>query len=122
MATVEERLRALERFRYRALAQINACQTMTMSLWVAYLGNLVKPEDDPVAFLERQRAAWLKAAEHPQRAFPGADPASLDLISQEYRDALDALSAELLRHLRSGAGPAVARKGRPRRSGPRLPE
>ena|ERR1700674_2420823 len=92
--SLEERIRALEGFRYTTLGRVNACQTLLLSAWELILKH---HSDDPVGAVEKMRAQWLEAAETPSRYFPGADPVHLDAVSQEYLSAIDRLSAELLR-------------------------
>lgn len=91
---LDERVAKLEQFRYRVIGRFNACQAMLFDVWLNYLE---KHTDDPVIAAERMRDAWLKRAQLPDRQFPGVDPAHLDLVGQEHYQALDELSAELVR-------------------------
>lgn len=101
---VEDRLRRLEAFRYAALGTINAQTTIITDLWC----NFIAKEPDPVAIMNRLKAGWLSDAENPTRSFSGVDPAHLDLVSQEYREAIERLADAMLRKLR--AGPTIPRE------------
>lgn len=87
--SLEDRVKALEGFRYAVLGQINAQQTLLLSAWSTLLKH---HSDDPVATAEDMRRQWLQAADAPPRSFPGVDPAHLDAVSQEYRAALEELT------------------------------
>jgi hypothetical protein len=99
--SLEERVRRLERFRYRTLGMISAQNTMLVDLWCNWLE---KNDPDVFATLERLRENWLSNAERPNEAFRGVDPAHLDLVAQEYRDALILLTNEMIQKLRQGRG------------------
>ena len=101
----DERLRRLERFRYAALGMINAQTTVLNDLWCNFI--VLHDADDALAQLERLEAHWLADAAAPTRAFPGVEPAHLDLISQEYEEAIRRLTREMKEKLRQGP------KGRP---------
>src|ERR1700730_10325170 len=90
--SLEDRVRRLEHFRYGMLGRVNALATMHLSLWADYLE---KQPGDALAVAERQRTLWFEGAERPPQ-FPGVDPAHLQLVSQEYHDALGQLSARLI--------------------------
>lgn len=94
--TLEERVRRLEAFRYTMLGQMNAMRTILFGAWNLMLsGHADEIADDPVSYVRASREQWLN---HPEvRQFPGADPAHLDAIWQEYEKAIDQLSGELLR-------------------------
>ena len=96
---IEERLR-LERFRYAALGTINAQTTMLADLWCNFIVS--HHPDDALAEFERLEAHWLADAAAPTRAFPGIEPAYLDLIAQEYEEAIRRLSREMKEKLRQG--------------------
>ena len=102
---IEERVRRLERFRFRALGMMNAQATMLMDLWMQFLETA---DDAAVNDLAQN---WLSDAERAHE-FPGADPAELDLISQEYRDALTRLLQAI--HQKRSAG---RRSSHPRKDG-----
>lgn len=91
---LEDRVRALEGFRYAMLGQVNAHRTLLLSAWSTILKN---HSDDPVATAEDMRRMWLKAADAPPQAFPGVDPAHLDAVSQEYRVVIEELAEKLVR-------------------------
>jgi hypothetical protein len=116
--SLEERVRRLERFRYGMLGRVNALTTMLLSLWADYLHT--QPAD-ALAAAQNQRALWLEGAERPpSHAFRGADPDHLQLISQEYRDALEQLSDLLIADARRRAeepksNPAATTSRKPRK-------
>jgi hypothetical protein len=90
----EDRIRALEGFRYEMLGRVNTIETIALQ---ACLSILEKHARDPVATAQAMRARWLKAAEVPPSGrFPGVDPVHLDAVSQEYRDAIEQLTHHLL--------------------------
>ena len=91
---IENRIAKLEEFRYRTLGRVNAIQTLLFDAWLTLLQNHT---DDPVAAAEAMRARWMKRADLPDRQFPDADPAHIDLVGQEHMLALDELTAELIR-------------------------
>ena len=96
--TPEDRLRALEGFRYTMLGHVNACETLLITLWVNTIPRL---KGDPVEIAELLRSQWLLAATRPARDFPGADPTHLDAVGQEYRDAIDNLSRQIVEYFRN---------------------
>ncbi len=98
--TVEARLRALEGSRVAMIGRINACQTLVVGLWANVIPKL---QGDPVKIAETLRSEWLRGAEKPAREFPGIDPATLDVIGQEYRDAIDDLSSQIVDYFRAKA-------------------
>jgi hypothetical protein len=95
-AKLEERLKRLERFRYRTLGMISAQNTMLIDLWCNWLQ---KNDPDLPRTLEKLRNNWLASAERPSEDFHNIDPAHLDLVAQEYRDALVRLTNEMIRRL-----------------------
>ena len=90
--TIEERVRRLEAFRYWALGRINAQNTLLADLWCNFIAA---SPGSVLATLERLRDQWLADAANPPAA-PGLDPAYLELVSQEYRAALESL-VEMMR-------------------------
>lgn len=90
----EDRIKALEEFRYAMLGRVNAQHVLLLSAWNTLLKH---HSDDPVATAEDMRRLWLQGADAPSRPFPGVDPAHLDAVSQEYRAALEELTEELVR-------------------------
>jgi hypothetical protein len=84
-------VRALEGFRYTMLGEANAVRTLLFAAW----HTLLSDHSDPIHAAQTMRDTWLASADHPP-AFPGVDPAHLDAVSQEYRTAIDRLTAELL--------------------------
>jgi hypothetical protein len=90
--SLEDRIRALEGFRYAMLGQINATRTVLFAAWHVLLNQYF---DDPRDAITQMRKTWLASAETP-RPFPGADPAQLDAVSQEYEKAIRQLTDELL--------------------------
>jgi hypothetical protein len=58
--------------------------------------QIVEKADGPVAMAEEMQRVWLKRAEQVP-AFPGVDPAHLDVASQEYREALEQVTGQLVR-------------------------
>lgn len=93
VSRLENRVKALEEFRYAMLGRVNAQHTLLLSAWSTLLRH---HSDDPVAAAEDMRLVWLQAADAPSRHFPGADPAHLDAVSQEYRKALEELTEALV--------------------------
>ena len=91
--TIEERLSELERFRYAVLGRVNALQNMVLDAWINLLR---KSTDDLVPAAEELRKKWLENAKK-TRPFPSVDPAHLDLVAQEYEEALDNLTKEFVR-------------------------
>ena len=91
--TIEERLSVLEMFRYATLGRINALQHMLLDAW---LNLLRKSTDDLVPAAEELREKWLENAKK-SRPFPGVEPVHLDLVAQEYEEALDNLTQEFVR-------------------------
>ena len=98
--SLEDRVRALEETRVAMIGRINACQTLVLGVWINVIPDL---HGDPLEIAEKFRSMWLEATEKPARDFPGVDPATLDVIGQEYRDAIDDLSGQLVDYFR---GPA----------------
>jgi hypothetical protein len=47
------------------------------------------------------RTSWLRITEAPDRTLLDLDPAHLDLVNQEYREARDKLTAELVQLART---------------------
>ena len=94
--TVEARLRALEGTRLAMLGRMNACQTMLVDAWLIII---MKQSKDPLATASDIREKWLKAGNEPRR-FPGVDPVHLDAVSQEYGEAMEDLTAQLLQAVR----------------------
>jgi hypothetical protein len=76
------------------LGRTNALQTVLFAGWQILLDQHFA---NPVDAIEKMRRTWLATADAPSRKFPGANPAHLDAVSQEYKVAIDQLSAELLR-------------------------
>ena len=77
--SLEDRIRALEGFRYAMLGHFNAQQTLLLSAWQTLLKH---HSDDPVATAEHMRRIWLQAADVPSHSFSRVDPAHLDAVSQ----------------------------------------
>ena len=98
--SLEDRVRDLEGTRITIIAHVNACQTLLIGVWANVIPKL---QGDPIEIAETFRSAWLEAAETPAGDFPGIDPATLDVIGQEYRDAIDVLSGHLVDYLRGQA-------------------
>ena len=98
--SLEDRVRALEGTRIRMIGRINACQTLVIS---ALVNVIPKLQGDNLEIAETFRSAWLEAAEKPTQDFPGIDPATLDVLGQEYRDAIDELSGQLVDYFRGQA-------------------
>ena len=96
--TVEERLRRLERFRYLALARINLLQTLAVGAWC----NICLQAPDPNEYARIVTEAWNAGASAPQ-SFPGVDPGHLDLLSQEYEEAVAAVANQVVAHVRKMA-------------------
>lgn len=90
--SLEDRVRALEGFRYATLGRFTAQQTLLLSAWNTLLRH---HSDDPVATAEDMRRIWLQGADA-IAPFPGVDPAHLDAVSQEYRKALEELTEHLI--------------------------
>lgn len=100
MDTIENRIQRLEKSRYKMIGRINALQTIALSGWTK---TILETQSDPVGYAEAIRKQWLSTADQPQRSFHGADPAEIDLISQEYLDALDDLTGQIVSFVRSRA-------------------
>jgi hypothetical protein len=94
--SLEDRIRELEHFRFTANARIHALQTAAVSA----LTILALDLSDPLAFAENLTKAWGRGAEA-VAASPGADPAQMDLIAQEFQDAIALLSATFLLTVRN---------------------
>jgi hypothetical protein len=94
--SLEDRVRELERFRYGASARIHALQTAAISA----LTILALDLDEPMAFAENLTKAWARGAEA-VAASPGADPAQMDMLAQEFQDAIALLSATFLLTVRN---------------------
>ncbi len=94
--SVEARLRTLEGTRLAMLGRMNACQTMLVDAWLIII---MKQSKDPLATASDIREKWLKAGNEPRR-FPGVDPVHLDAVSQEYGEAMEDLTAQLLQAVR----------------------
>lgn len=105
--SLEDRIKALEGFRYATLGRVNALQILLLSAWTTLLKH---HSDDPVAAAEDMRRRWLQAADVPSRPFPGVDPAHLDAVSQEYREALEELT-EILVQIARGLAKDRGQKG-----------
>ena len=93
--SLEDRIEQLERSRYRMLGHVNALNTLILALWVEHLAQ--QPEGAEQA-LERRRTYWLDTADEPRVAFPGADPDHLQMVTAEYRKALERLTDLLHQH------------------------
>lgn len=91
---LEDRIRALEGFRYAMLGRVNAQQTLLLAAWVTLLKH---HSDDPLATAEDMRRKWLQVADAPPGPFPNVDPAHLEAVSQDYRQALEELTEGLIR-------------------------
>jgi hypothetical protein len=94
--SLEDRVRELEQFRFAATARINALQTAAVSA----LTILALDLEDPFPFAENLTRAWARGAEAVV-AVPGADPAQLDMLAQEFQDAIARLSAVFLQTVRN---------------------
>lgn len=94
MSDVEKRLEVLERHRFKTLGRINALETLVNELWLDFAG---RSNLDRAEFIRGVRQVYLDRADAPQRHFVGVDPAELDLIGQEYREALFQILANLER-------------------------
>lgn len=97
--TLEERVRRLEGFRYRALGHINAHSTLLADLWTNVIANSGRERASEL--LESLSKQWLSDADKPPQ-MPGVEPAHLDLISQEYRAALETLIGAMRQKLLAG--------------------
>ena len=106
--SLEDRVRALEGTRVRMIGRINACQTLVIGVWVNVIPKL---QGDNLEIAETFRSAWLEGAEKPIRDFPELDSATLDVLGQEYRDAIDDLSGQLVDYFR-GKAPKGGEGGR----------
>jgi hypothetical protein len=91
--TLETRVRRLEGFRYRMLGMVNAQNALLVDLWCNWLA---KNDPEPLVTLEKLRENWLANAERPNEAMRGIEPAHLDVVSQEYRDAVIRLTNDLI--------------------------
>jgi hypothetical protein len=91
--SLEERVRQLEASNYAVVGRINALQMLVLN---ALTDMVVRHALDPPQMAERMREIWLGEADAPPRPRPGGDPVHLDLASQEYREALELISAALL--------------------------
>ncbi len=105
--SLEDRVRDLERFRYEMLGRVNALQHMMLDAWINILR---KSTDDLVPAAEELREKWLENSKKP-RPFPGVDPAHLDLVAQEYEQAMDNLTKEFVRLAKAVAPKADNRQG-----------
>ncbi len=105
-SNIEDRLSELERFRYTMLGRVNALQHMMLDAWVNILR---KSTDDLVPAAEELREMWIENAKKP-RPFPGADPAHLDLVAQEYEEAMDDMTKEFVRLAKKAAPKADNRR------------
>jgi len=94
--SLEDRIRELEHFRFTANARIHALQTAAISA----LTILALDLENPMPFAENLTKAWMRGAEA-VAASPGADPAQMDLIAQEFQDAIALLSATFLLTVRN---------------------
>ena len=91
--SLEERVRVLEASRYVMIGRINALQTLVIN---ALTDIVIRNAPDPVGTAERMREIWLAAADALPPPMQGIDPVHLDLANQEYREAMDTISADLL--------------------------
>ena len=91
--SLEERVRVLEASRYAMIGRINALQTLVIN---ALTDIVIRNAPDPVGTAERMREIWLAAADALPPPMQGSDPVHLDLANQEYREAMDTISADLL--------------------------
>ena len=80
------------------IGRLNACQTLLFDVWLNFLAM---QSADPVATVDALRTSWLRITEALDRTFLDLDPAHLDLVNQEYREALDKLTAELVQLART---------------------
>jgi hypothetical protein len=96
--SLEDRVRELERFRFTMIGRLNACQTLLFDVWLKFLAM---QSADPVATVDALRTSWLRITEAPDRTLLDLDPAHLDLVNQEYREARDKLTAELVQLART---------------------
>jgi hypothetical protein len=106
--SLEDRVRELEQFRFAATARINALQTAAVSA----LTILALDLEDPFPFAENLTKAWVRGAEA-VIAVPGADPAQLDMLAQEFQDAIARLSAVFLQTVRNEFAKQQALRPRP---------
>jgi hypothetical protein len=107
--TLEERVRRLEAFSYRALGLLNAQNTILSDRWCNVIAN-ADPQN-VLATLDRLRDQWLGDADKPPY-LPGIDPVHLDVVSQEYRDALELLVVVMRQKLQ-----AAPTSGHPKKDG-----
>jgi hypothetical protein len=99
-AELEERVRRLEAFRYSAIGFINAQNTLISDLWCNFILN---NEPDKVRqTMLRLREHWLADSDKSLVSTEGVDAAHLDLISQQYREALELLIATMEQKLKPG--------------------
>ena len=105
--SLEDRVRDLEGFRYAMLGRVNALQHLMLDAW---FNILRKSTDDLVPAAEELREKWLEAAKH-RRPFPGVDAAHLELVAQEYEEAMDHLTKEFVRLVTLAAPKAGNRRG-----------
>ena len=99
-ATLEDRVRSLESSQYSVLGRINACQNLGVAAWV----NIIQKMDgDPVKLAEELRSLWLREAENPKGDLSQFDPATIDLIGQEYMIAMDELTGQIVEFFQNQA-------------------
>ena len=91
--SLEERVRVLEASRYAMIGRINALQTLVIN---ALTDIVIRNAPDPVQTAERMREIWLAAADALPPPMQGIERVHLDLANQEYREAMDTISADLL--------------------------
>lgn len=96
MSSIEERLARLETQQLQAIGRINACQTLLVNL----LLDLALRAPDPVEAAQQMRQTWQAGALQTLKPRPGSDPARTAVLMQEYEQAIDHLSAQLVEAVR----------------------
>ncbi|MGA0595415.1 hypothetical protein [Enterovirga sp. CN4-39] len=94
--SLEDRVRNLERFRYRMLGETNAYRTLLLDAWM----QLIEKVPDPVGTAEDMKRIWLSRVDTPAIDLTGIDPVHIDLVSQETSDALGQLTDLLIQYAR----------------------
>lgn len=100
MTDLEDRVLALEKSRFRVVGRINALTTLILDLW---LNHLERHTADPVATCEKMRSEWLEQSKAPNTMYLGPDPAQVEIALQESTEALEHLTAHLLKNVRQSA-------------------
>jgi hypothetical protein len=90
--SLEDRVRRLEGYRYKAVGEINAQRT----LLVTALATLIRRSSFPAAQeLKILRETWLPSSPQAPKIFPGIDPSEIGAFQQEYEASIEGLLAEL---------------------------